>query len=283
MQTILEILQKTEAFLARASVPSAKVEAEWLLAHVLELPRLQLFLQFERPLTTAQLDALRPLVKRRGGREPLQYILGTAAFGDLTLKVDRRALIPRPETEELVALLLQKAQERPPQRLADLGTGSGAIALALAQALPEAQVVAADTSAEALALAKENATTLKLTDRVGFRQAAWYEALKGPVDWVISNPPYLTEAEWADAATEVREGEPRGALVAAEDGLADLRTLIEGAPRHLRPGGLLALETGIDHHPALTEIAQTVGLVEIESHRDSHGRDRFFLARRAEI
>ena len=283
MQDILEILRKTEAFFAQAGLDRPKLEAEWLLAHVLQIPRLQLFLQFERPLTEAQLAALRPLVQRRARREPLQYLLGTAPFGDIELKVDARGLIPRPETEELVALLIERGRPAPPARLADLGTGSGAIALSLAQAFPEAQVVAADTSPDALALARENAAALGLAERVGFRQAAWYQALKGPVDWVVSNPPYLTEAEWAGAAPEVRDWEPRQALVAAEDGLADLRHLVEEAPRHLRPGGLLALETGIAHHAALREIAARVGLVAIESLCDAHGRERFFLARRAEI
>ncbi len=281
MSPLLEIIRKTTDFLRTKGVENARLDAEVLVAHALKLRRMDLYLQFERLLSDAELDAIRPLVKRRGQREPLQHILGETDFFDLKLKTDRRGLIPRPETELLLELVTQSGPAAP-SRILDLGTGTGAIALALAKFWPEAAVVAVDRSADALALARENAQKLCLADRVRFVESDWFGALEGeaPFDLIVSNPPYLSAAEVAAAEPEVREHDPVTALVAERDGRADLEAIIRTAPRFLAVGGLLALETGIDQHEALTAFGQQAGFTAIESKRDLTERDRFLLLRR---
>lgn len=277
--TLLEILRRTEAFFEKAGLEKPRLDAEWLMAAVLQCKRLELYLQFDRPLTPELLDRLRPLVRRRAQREPLQYILGETDFGDLRLRIDRRALIPRPETEALVERLVALPQDSTPRRILDLGTGSGAIALGLAQAWPEAEVTAVDASAEALALARENAKLNQLETRVNFLEGSWFGPLPGQrFDLIVSNPPYLTRSEWEEAQPEVREYEPSVALVAEEDGLADLRQLMQAAPGHLEAKGVLALETGIDQHARLAEQAASTGFARWESAVDDTGRDRYFFA-----
>jgi len=278
--TVLEIIKRTTEFLATKGVASPRLNAELLLGHVIGRRRMQLYLEFERPLTAAELDQLRPLVRRRGQQEPLQYVLGEAEFRGLRLKVDRRALIPRPETELLVELVHTWAgTQAPVLRALDLGTGSGAIAAALATLWPGAAVVAAERCPEALALARENFAALGLEGRIQPVAATWFDGVPpGPYDAIVSNPPYLTAAEVAATAPEVREHEPRAALEAPEEGLADLRAILEAAPGYLRPGGLLALETGCDHRAALCARLQAAGFQSVAAHQDLTGRDRFILA-----
>ena len=280
MLTVLEIIKRTTEFLATKGVASPRLNAELLLGHVIGRRRMQLYLEFERPLTAAELDQLRPLVRRRGQQEPLQYVLGEAEFRGLRLKVDRRALIPRPETELLVELVHTWAgTQAPVLRALDLGTGSGAIAVALATLWPGAAVVAAERCPEALTLARENFAALGLEGRIQPVAATWFDGVPpGPYDAIVSNPPYLTAAEVAATAPEVREHEPRAALEAPEEGLADLRAILEAAPGYLRPGGLLALETGCDHRAALCARLQAAGFQSVAAHQDLTGRDRFILA-----
>ncbi len=280
MLTVLEIIKRTTEFLASRGIASPRLNAELLLGHVIDRRRMQLYLEFERPLTAAELDRLRPLVRRRGQQEPLQYVLGETEFRGLRLKVDRRALIPRPETELLVELVREWSAAQPPvTRALDLGTGSGAIAAALATLWPGAAVVAAERCPEALALARENFAALGLDSRVQGVAASWFEGVPaGPYDLIVSNPPYLTAAEVAAAAPEVRQHEPRAALEAPEEGLADLRAILATAPGHLRAGGLLALETGGDHHADLSARLQAAGYQQIAARQDLTGRDRFILA-----
>lgn len=281
MLTVLEILKKTADFFSGRGVEHARLDAELLVGHALGLKRMQLYLQFERPLTEAELEKIRPLVRRRAQREPLQYIIGDTEWFGLRLKVDRRALIPRPETELLAELVTQSAEAH--QRILDLGTGSGALALGLASRWPEASVTAVDRSREALALAGENALALGLAARVSLVESDWFSALPADAlfDVIVANPPYLTETEVAEAAPEVKDHEPRPALASPEEGLSDLKAIIASAPGHLAPGGLLALETGTTQHAALLSLCAAAGLVRCESRRDLAGRDRFVLARRA--
>ncbi|MBC8040952.1 MAG: peptide chain release factor N(5)-glutamine methyltransferase, partial [Opitutaceae bacterium] len=241
MITVLEVVQKTTEFLAGKGVESARLNAELLIGHALGLKRMQLYLQFERVLVEAELEKIRPLVKRRSQREPLQYIVGDTEWSGVKLKVDKRALIPRPETELLVERVVERLVA-PPSRILDLGTGSGAIALALAKRYENAAVTAVDASDDALALAVENGKALGLQDRVRFQKSDWYATLPSdePYDVIVSNPPYLTTEETAAAEPEVRVHEPVSALTAADAGLADLRVIIAGARRYLQPGGLLA-------------------------------------------
>lgn len=280
MLTVLEIIKRTTDFLAAKHIESPRLNAELLIGHALGLKRMQLYLQFERPLTEAELEKIRPAVRRRAQREPLQYIVGEAEFCGLKLKVDRRALIPRPETELLVENIIAELKERPPARVLDLGTGTGAIALALACAFTGAVVAATDVSADALALASENVVAVGLNERVLLRSSRWFDAIVPDERFalIVSNPPYLSAAETAQTAPEVRDFEPAAALTAAEEGLADLREIMTQAPRHLEAGGLLALETGIGHHGRLLQFAAQAGFARAESRRDLTGRDRYVFA-----
>ncbi len=279
MHTLLDIVQKTTGFLARRGVENPRLNAELLLGHVLGLPRMQLYLQFERPLTGPELVKLRPLVKRRGDREPLQYIVGEAEFHGLKLKTDRRALIPRPETELLTELLVARLAP-PPGRVLDLGTGSGAIALALAAAWPSANVTATDNSPEALALARENAASTGLAGRVSLVESDWFSKLdgQGAFDLIVSNPPYLSAAEMGEVQPEVKEHEPRPALTPGPTGLEALQIILREARPRLAPGGLLACETGIAQQAVLRELAERAGYARSESLPDLTKRERFFLA-----
>jgi|TARA_B110000037_G_scaffold220312_1_gene287773 release factor glutamine methyltransferase len=278
--SLLEIIQRTAAYFEKAGLETPRLDAEWLIAGVIGCKRLELFLKFDRPMEDAILDKLRPLVRRRAQREPLQHILGTVDFAGLTLKADQRALIPRPETEDLIELIRDEAR-KPPERILDLGTGSGAIALALAALWPEASIIAVDRSAEALSLARENAELCSLNN-ITWREGSWFEGLdEPPFDLIVSNPPYLTEAEWESAQPEVKEFDPKVALVAADAGLVDLREILAGAKACLCPGGLVALETGIAQHTALMTLAEESGFMGIESKADASGRDRYFFCRAA--
>lgn len=278
MQTLLETLRKAEDFLGRKGLSKPKAEVEHLFAGVLGLKRLDLYLQFERLLTDAEVARLRDATVRRAAREPLQHILGTVQFRDLTLKSDKRALIPRPETEELVDLALGLFPAERPVRVLDLGTGSGAIALAIASERPAWNVDALDASDDALGLARENAALTGLSGRVNFAKSDWFGAVTDRYDLIVSNPPYLSEAEVASAEPEVRLFDPAAALAAPEEGLADLRRILESAPRFLNPDGWVVLETGVDHQVALAEITARVGLVEGQGKPDLSGRPRFWLA-----
>lgn len=279
MLTVLEIIKRTTEFFAKRGVESPRLNAELLVGHALGLPRMQLYLQFERPLTEEQLESIRPLVKRRGNREPLQYIVGYTEFAGLRLKVDRRALIPRPETEYLVELVGQRWTQ-PPAAILDLGTGTGALALALASRFPAAAVTAVDRSVDALALAAENAAATGLAGRVRLLPSDWCAALGAEEKFqlIVTNPPYLTDREVAEATPEVRDHEPHVALVAADEGCADLDRILGEARPRLHEGGMLACETGIAQHQRLCARAAACGYARTESLKDLTGRDRYLLA-----
>lgn len=284
MITVLEVLQKSSKFLESKKVEHPRLNAELLIGHALGLKRMQLYLEFERLLPEAELEKIRPLIRRRSQREPLQHIIGSVEFAGIELKVDRRALIPRPETEYLVELLkaawLAKGSE--PKLVIDLGTGSGALALALATQWPTARVWATDASEEALSLTTENCEALGLGDRVTVLQSDWFGAVSKAerFDVIVANPPYLTAAEVEETAPEVKNFEPAMALSTAEDGMDAITAIVKSAGDFLQPGGLLAMETGIAQHAVICEMLATAGYSEIESRRDLTGRDRFVFARK---
>ncbi|MEQ8330561.1 MAG: peptide chain release factor N(5)-glutamine methyltransferase [Longimicrobiales bacterium] len=283
--TVLRLMRWSGTYLEEKGVERGRLDAELLLAHALDVERLQLYLQFDRPLQSAELDRFRPLLKRRAGREPLQYIVGRAGFRELHLRVDPRVLIPRPETEGLVEEVLAwaAATGRTGLSALDLGTGTGAIALSLALEGPFARVVGTDVSEGALAVARENAADVTTDGQVEFRQGSLYAPL-GPherFDVVVSNPPYIAEAEASSLQPEVGEWEPPEALYGGPDGLAIVRGIVAGAGGRLAPGGLLALEIGAGQAgPVVAEVEQTGEYEEVRVRRDLSGRERIVTARK---
>ncbi|MBH54306.1 MAG: protein-(glutamine-N5) methyltransferase, release factor-specific [Opitutaceae bacterium] len=280
MISLLEVLQKSTQFLQEREVPHAKLSAEWILAEALQLKRLDLYLQYERPLREDELEIIRDGIRRRSKREPLQYILGFSEFYGVNLKTDLRTLIPRPETEYLVEMLHTSILNRHPKRILDLGTGCGAIVIALLDAFPNAEAVGVDFSENALSLAAENADTVGVSSRLQLLQSDWLQSVQGQFDLIVSNPPYLTDQEMETLGPEVIDFEPWDALHGGSDGLNFLRLLLENSYEFLVDGGLIALETGINHHDPLKDKAQQVGYTSIQSLQDLDKRERFFLALR---
>jgi release factor glutamine methyltransferase len=273
---VLELLQLAAGYLEKKGVSSARREADALLGHVLEKDRLHLYLAFEELPSAKEVDLFRGLMKRRGEREPLQYLLGEGRFLGLRLKLDRRALIPRPETEALAQRLRHLVA--PGAQGADVGTGSGCLALSLAAHGLEMQ--ATDLSADALALARENAALNALEGKLRFAQGPLLEPVEGPLDLLVSNPPYIPEG--AVLQREVGAFEPPLALYGGADGLSCLRPILEGAPAKLKSGGWLALECGEGQSQILAELAAaSKAWTEILIEDDPFGVRRFLLSRRA--
>lgn len=266
---------------ARLPGPDARHEAEWLLLHVLQRPRSWLFAHATDPLPAAQQAAFDTVLARRTAGEPVAYLTGRRGFWTLDLEVDASTLIPRPETELLVELALARLAEDRPLQLADLGTGSGAIALALASERPRAQVLATDASSGALAVATRNAAHHGLAN-VRFVQGGsdWYTPLKGArFDLIASNPPYIASSDPHLAQGDLRF-EPATALASGHDGLDDIRALAAGAHAHLLPGGWLLLEHGWDQGEPIRALLDAAGLVQVQTVQDLEQRDRVTLGQR---
>lgn len=272
MKSVLEVIQATTAYFQKSGVESPRLNIEHLLAHVLGKKRMDLYMEFDRPLGEDLLDPLRTLVKRRAAGEPLQHLLGTVEFCGRVFACDKRALIPRPETEQLCELLLAAPA---PRRFIDVGTGSGVIALTLAAAWPDAQPEGVDVSEDALALARENAARHGLAERVRFHRSDLLAAVEGECDLLVANLPYIATVEIPKLATEVQH-DPRAALDGGEDGAAIIRRLLVEAPRHLR--GRIALEIGHDQAASLSEELARHNFQDIRSISDYQGRSRFLFA-----
>ena len=277
--TVLEVLQATTAYFRKRNIESARLNAEHLLAHVLGQNRVELYLDFERVLSESELAPLRDLVKRRAEGEPLQHLLGTVEFCGLTFLCDKRAMVPRPETEQLVELLISnfKSQIANP-RILDVGTGSGVIALSLAASFPEAEILAADVSDDALALAQENAARVDLANRVQFLKSDLLQNVDGSFDCVVANVPYISTEARHTLSREVLH-DPKAALFAGPQGDELVREIIAQAPRHLRPGGLLALEIGMGQSEALLSALAEKNYRDIYFKTDYSGVTRFLFAR----
>jgi release factor glutamine methyltransferase len=275
--TVLDVLQSTTAYFKKRKIDNSRLNAEHLLAHVLRRKRLDLYLEFERELTESELVPLRDLVKRRGEGEPLQHLLGTVEFCGHTFLCDSRALVPRPETEELVELLKSEVRN-PESEILDVGTGSGVIALTLAKEFPEAKISGTDISEDALALARENAARLGLSDRVRFFKSNLLENVEGTFDLIVANLPYIAAQDRHTLSREVLH-DPEVALFAGGQGDELVRELIGQAPARLRPGGMLALEIGLGQSEALLSILAEKNYRDICLKNDYLGRPRFLFAR----
>lgn len=283
--TVLKLIKWSGQYLDEKGVERGRLDAEHLLAHAMSTSRLDLYLQYDRLLSGAELDQYRPLLTRRARREPLQYILGRVGFRNLELEVDQAVLIPRPETEILVDEVLQWVADnelKDPIAL-DIGTGSGAIALSLVHEGPFSRVVATDTSRVALEVATRNSLMSGLSDRVDFRFGEYYDPLTAgeTFEVIVSNPPYVADGEAQHLDPEIREWEPGAALYAGPDGLAALRRIAIGAGPYLKPGGLLALEVGLGQAAYIMELLENTGeFVTVRVRRDLSGRERIVLAHR---
>ena len=276
--TVLELLQSTTAYFTKRGVESPRLNAEHLLAHVLKQKRMELYLQFERVLMEEELAPLRELVRRRGQGEPLQHLLGTVEFCGHVFLCDKRALVPRPETEQLVEMIADCRLPIADCRILDVGTGSGVIALSLAAKFPEAQIMATDVSDDALALARENAARLGVQEKVVLIKSDLLEAIEGTFDLIVANLPYISTGDRSTLSREVLH-DPDAALFAGERGTEMISKLIEAARAHLSAGGLLALELGIGQAGELSALMAEKNYHDIEQIRDYSGVTRFLFGR----
>lgn len=288
--TVKRLLEWTSAFFTRKEVDSPRLSAELLLAHVLKIERIRLYTDYERPLQDEELVTYRELVRRAGEHEPIAYLTGKAHFFDLELDIVAPVLIPRPDTETLVENVLQFVKHAPgfeSPRIADLCTGSGCIALALAKHIPQAHVAAVDIDPKAIELTKQNVHKLGLGDRVTVMLGNLFEPLSqmvdpGPFHLIVSNPPYIPSAEIAKLDRNVRDFESRLALDGGVDGLAYHRRLLAGAAERLLPGGRLYMEIAFDQGEKVMALAMAqAGLSDAKLLRDYGGKDRVLVANKA--
>jgi release factor glutamine methyltransferase len=277
--TVLEVLQSTAGYFQKHNIESPRLNAEHLLAHVLGRKRIELYLEFDRSLRESELAPLRELVRRRGAGEPLQHLLGTVEFCGRTFLCDKRALVPRPETEQLVELLVSRFRsEIAKSRVADIGTGSGVIALTVAAEFPEAEIVAVDISDDALVLARENAERLGLADRVRFVRSDLLASVEGQFGLIAANLPYISTQDRQTLSREVLH-DPEIALFAGARGDELVMALIVQARARLYPGGILALEIGIGQSERLVSALAKKNYRDISTEKDYSGVTRFLFAR----
>lgn len=274
MMTVLQVLRGATDYLEKHGVESARLNAEHLLAHVLGIKRLELYLQFDRPLGEKERAPLRDLVRDRGAGKPLQHLLGTACFFGRDFLCDGRALIPRPETEQLVEEIIARLPAEA-SKVADVGTGSGVIAITMALEKPSLEVAATDIRPEALALARENAG--RLAAKVEFFEADLLPAECGPFDAIAANLPYIPADEIPGLSREV-QNDPASALDGGPDGTAIIARLAAIAGRHLVPGGFLALEIGEGQAAALEGVLAGHNFRDIARLNDYQGKERFLIA-----
>jgi release factor glutamine methyltransferase len=275
--TVLKLLQWTADYFAGKEIESARLEAELLLAATLDLDRVGLYINFERPLEVAELKAFRERVRRRALREPVQYILGETEFWSLPFNVGPAVLVPRADTEILVEEALARIDG--PARILDVGTGSGAIAVALAYEKPELQVMAIDCSEPALVIARGNALRNGVAERVTCLAGDLAALPSGPFEMVVSNPPYIPTTDLAQLMPEVRDYEPRLALDGGADGLNAYRQLAMQAGQVLTPGGWLLVEIGIGQAVDVSSLLKAAGMIEIGQRNDYAGIPRVVAGR----
>ncbi len=273
---LMEILRRSTQHLAAAGTPTPRLDAELILAHVLGLSRIDLYLQFDRPLLEVELQPVRDLLRRRAAGCPVAYLLGKREFHSLTLSVSPAVLIPRPESELLVDLGAALVDGRA-ARVLDLGCGSGCVGLALADAAPAARVDLVDVSQEAVDLTRRNAAAVGVADRVEVLRGHWLDPVlnRGPYDLVVSNPPYVTSAEWEGLDRDVRDFEPRLALDGGPDGLTGYREILAFLPQVVRPGAAVLLEGDPRRLDQVAQLARDAWpAARTTLRRDLGGRDR---------
>lgn len=275
MTTVLETIDGGTRYLEKRGIEDARRNMQMLVAHQLGCTRMDLYLQFDRPMEESELAPLRELLKKRGEGIPLQHLLGTVWFHKYEFKTDSRALIPRPETEELTEWILSWPLTNP-QRVLDMGCGSGVIGLSLAKARPSWELVLADVSEEALSLARENAAKLSV-ENAELVQSDLFSSLTGSFDGIVANLPYVPDGDRAGMAREVLH-DPTLALFSGADGLDLIRRFIPEAFQRLKPGGWIVLEIGHDQASQVTGILQTSGYAEIDVKKDMSGVSRFPVA-----
>ncbi len=277
--TVLEVLQASTDYFKKRNIDSPRLNAEHLLAHSLGRKRIELYLEFDRNLTEEERAPLRELVRRRGEGEPLQHLLGTVEFCGLSFACDKRALVPRPETEELVGLLIaDSGLGSADLTIADIGTGSGVIALSLANKLPGAKVVGVDVSEEALQLSRENAARLGLAERVEFVRGDLLEPFSERFDVIVANLPYISANDRVTLSREVLH-DPEVALFGGDLGDELIRKLIAQSPDRLKPNGLLALELGAGQAEGVMACLHEKKYKDIQAKTDYSGTPRFAFAR----
>jgi release factor glutamine methyltransferase len=276
--TVLEVLTAATRYLEDHGVESPRLNAEHLLAHVLRKRRLDLYLEFDRRLSDGERAPLRELIRDRGSGKPLQHLLGTAEFCGRSFLSDERALIPRPETEQLVELILEDLHRRTsPMSILDVGTGSGVIAITLGLELPFATVTATDISAQALSLARDNASRHSFEARIAFFEADLFPPGMERFDCIVANLPYIARGNFPNLQAEVRH-DPVTALDGGSDGLSLIRRLIGLAPARLEAEGILAMEIGYDQSPEVLARFALKNYRNIRLHNDYQGFGRFVLA-----
>ena len=286
MLTLIEIIKRSDEYLARHGIPDARRNAELLVGHVLGKSRLQLYLEHDRPFEKDELEQMRTLLAERKERQPIQYIFGEAEFFSLPFDVNPSVMIPRPETEHLVEETLKTLREIGAEKAVvyDIGTGSGCVAISIAKNLENCAIYASDVSAEALKTASTNAEKNGIKDKIEFLLGADLKPFdNAPVqnaDIVVSNPPYVPTVEFERLEPEVRDHEPRKALDGGPDGLDVIRRIIAGVPGHINPGGALIIEIGIDQAEAVTACIGSTGcFMEPRITKDLSGIDRIITAK----
>jgi len=278
--TVLELLQTTTAYFGKKGVEQPRLSIEHLLADSLGKKRIELYLEFDRSLSALELEPLRDKVRRRAEGEPLQHLLGHWDFYGRTFKTDKRALIPRPETELLVETLLKEVANcgEPASRLVDVGTGSGVLAITLALERPELEVFALDLSEDALALARENAERLGVLDRVAFHRSDLLEGIEGPFHWIVANLPYIPTSDLNRLQREVKF-DPGLALDGGKDGLTIIKRLIESVPGKIASNGMIALEIGQGQSQRVLGFLADQNYRDISIKKDYQGVERLLIAR----
>ena len=277
---LIDILRRSTAFLARNGVESARLDAEVLLANILGMDRIQLYVQYDRPLIPDEMERYRDALKRRARRMPVAYVTGRKEFMSLDFAVDSRVLIPRPDTEVLVEAVIGRlaAWGVDDPLVVDIGTGSGAIACAISQGLPGARLLATDISGDALEVAESNVAKLGLSDRVFLAQGDLFQPTVGTefehMDVLVSNPPYVPSRDIPSLAPEISRYEPHLALDGGPDGLDFYRRIADGAPSRLTGRGFIALEVGDGQAAQVSEILADAGLVDLEAICDYSGQTR---------